>query len=84
MTLDDLRALIASGNFHHATVRVGRGRCWDGLYIYERASGADSFRGFKLAGSFSYGWGDRESPEMAAAHDLVRHAGPSFGSYGEG
>jgi hypothetical protein len=84
MTLDDLKALITSGNFHHATVRVGRGRCWDGLYIYEHAGGPGSFQDFKLAGSFSYGWGDSESPEMTAAYELVRQTGTSFGSYGQG
>jgi hypothetical protein len=82
MTLDNLRALIASGNFHHATVKVGQGRCWDGLYIYEKE--ANGFNGFKLAGSFAYGWENTEDPLMTAAYEIVKHTGVSFGSYGRG
>ncbi len=84
MTVDELRALIASGKFHHATVKSGQGRCWDGLYVYEAGDGPGYCRGFKLTGSFAYGWGDRESPDMTAAYDLVRGSGISFGAYGEG
>ena len=84
MTLDELRALIASGKFHHATAKLGRGRCWDGLYIYESGDGPGYCRGFKLTGSFPYGWGERESPEMTAAMELVKNTGWSFGAYGEG
>ncbi len=84
MTLDNLRDLITTGKFHHATVKIGRGRCWDGLYIYERGEGAGFFRGFRLVGSFPYGWGDTESPEMTAASNLVSGSGISFGAFGEG
>jgi hypothetical protein len=84
MTLTDLRELLTSGKFHHATVKLGRGRCWDGLYIYEKGEGVGSFRGYKLTGAIPYGWGDSESPEMTAAMELVKSTGWSFGAYGEG
>ena len=85
MTISELRELLASGQFHHATVKVGRGSCWDGLFIYAVETATHyRHRGFKLVGSFPYGWGDTESPEMTEAYELVRHTGTSFGSYGQG
>ena len=84
MTLDDLRDLIASGKFHHATVRNGRGRCWDGMYIYEAGNGPGFFRGFRLVGSFPIGWGDQEDPTMTAAYEMVKGSGVSSNAYGEG
>lgn len=84
MTLDDLRTLIDTGKFHHATVKVGLGRCWNGLYIYERGEGPGYFRGFRLAGFFPYGWEPQASPEFEAASDMVARFGTSFGSYGQG
>ena len=86
MTLEALKEMLANGSFHHATVKMGRGRCWDGLYIYEKATEAEGgFRGFKLTGSFSAGWDNYPNdPIFVAAQDLVHGTGVSFGSYGQG
>ena len=77
MTLNELKALRASGKFHHATYRE-HGTIWEGLYIYENAD--DGFRGFKLTASFS-----KNDPLLLdAAYAIVRNSGVSFGSYGNG
>lgn len=83
MTIQELQELLNSGEFHHATIKVSMGRCWDGLYIYAKDPN-NTFNGFKLVGSFAYGWEAAESPEMTAAYELVKHTGTSFGSYGNG
>ena len=78
--------MLTTGRFHHATVKLGRGRCWAGLYVYEKADGGPgSFRGYKLTGSFSAGWDNYPNdPTFIAAQDLVHGTGVSFGAYGEG
>ncbi len=83
MTLEQLRALIASGEFHHATMRIGRGRCWDGLYIYRKD--ANGFNGFALVDSFGY-WtaGSVEHKTQDEAYALVKNTGVSMGAYGQG
>lgn len=78
MTIDELKALRASGKFHHATYR-NEGSLWEGLWIYECAEGAGSFRGYRPAGAFY-----KDSPDLDAAHDLVRSTGVSLGAYGNG
>jgi hypothetical protein len=75
MTLDELRALLASDKFHHATYR-DHGTIWEGLYIYQQH---DGLRGFDIAGVFG-----KNSPDLDAAHAIVRHTGVSVGSYGNG
>lgn len=75
MTLEQLKALLESGQFHHATYR-NSGTLWEGLWIYVKC---DGFRGFGPAGSFL-----KDSPELDVAHELVRHTGISVGAYGRG
>jgi hypothetical protein len=75
MTLDELRALLASGEFHHATYR-NQGSLWEGLWIYK---GYDGLRGFHPAGCFG-----KDSPDLPAAEALVRGTGISVGAYGAG
>ncbi len=75
MNITELKALVDSGEFHHATYR-NQGSIWEGLYIYKRYHG---LRGFDVAGQFGKG-----SAELSAAHDLVAHTGVSVGEYGGG
>jgi hypothetical protein len=49
MTLEQLKALIESGQFHHATYRE-LGTIWEGLYIYAKE---DSSVGFQSVGCFN-------------------------------
>lgn len=76
MSLDELKALMANGQFHHATFR-DRDSIWEGLYIYRHK--ADGPRGFDLAGAFLKGNIDAE-----AAYELTRNTGISIGAYGQG
>jgi hypothetical protein len=76
MTLEQLRSLLDSGEFHHATYR-DIGKLWEGLNIYRKS--ATGFRGFEGIGIFP-----KDDPDLAAAHDLVWHTGVSVGSYGRG
>lgn len=76
MQLSELKRLVDSGEFHHATYR-NIGTLWEGLHIYRKA--ATGFRGFEGIGYFPKG-----DPELDAAHDLVRHTGVSVGAYGRG
>jgi hypothetical protein len=78
MTIDELKQLQASGEFHHATYR-DIGKCWEGLYIYRR--GPNGFRGFTLAGSFN-NYHRARNAECEAAMDLIK--GLHVGSYGNG
>lgn len=76
MTLAELKALRASGEFHHATYR-NHGTLHEGLWVYRKS--ATGFRGFELEGAFLKG-----DPELAAAEAEVRGTGVSVGAYGEG
>lgn len=83
MTLEQLKALRASGNFHHATYR-NVGTLWEGLWIYEKDEPPADWNGkwhpgFKPAGCFY-----KDSPELDAAYDEVRGTGVSLGRYGAG
>lgn len=75
MSLQELKDLMASGEFHHATFR-DRGTLWEGLWIYRKF---DGLRGFEPAGAFLKGNVDAEK-----AYKLVRGTGISVGSYGRG
>lgn len=77
MTIGQLKALIASGNFHHATMRIDSPSLWNGLWIYEKD---DVGRGFKPAGAFYNS--DRLAQDIA--YHLVRDSGVSMGAYGHG
>jgi hypothetical protein len=76
MKLEDLKELLESGRFHHATYR-NHGTLWEGLWIYEKDK--NGFRGFSLVGAFG-----KDSPDLEAAENMVRGTGVSFGAYGEG
>jgi hypothetical protein len=75
MNLNQLREMMASGQFHHATYR-DFGTLWEGLWIYRKY---DGLRGFEPAGMFS-----KDSPDQDAAFELVRGTGVSVGAYGQG
>ena len=77
MTLDQLKALMESGEFHHATYRQ-LGTIWEGLYIYVNDPDP-KWVGYRLVGSFNKSDGFAD-----AAYDLVRHTGVSLGSRGNG
>ena len=74
--IDVLRALLASGEFHHATYR-NQGTVWEGLHFYRRSE--SGFRGYDHAGCVG-----KNDPDLDAAHDLVAHTGISVGCYGGG
>ncbi len=76
MKPEELKLLIDAGKFHHATYR-NIGTLWEGLWIYSKSP--TGFRGFDLAGSFL-----KDSPDLNAAEELIRHTGISVGSYGQG
>lgn len=79
MKIAELKLLIDSGEFHHATYR-NLGNLWEGLYIYRKAH---TPMGFELAGGFN----KRMEPEaLDAAEELLRtlRVGVSLGSYGNG
>lgn len=75
MSLEELKRLMESGEFHHATYR-DKGTLWEGLWVYRRYNG---LRGFEPAGAFLKGNIDAE-----AAWELVRGTGVSVGAYGQG
>ena len=81
MTVEELKQLQESGEFHHATYR-NVGKCWEGLYVYVRATEEQGgFRGFKLYGSFNNYYPQR-NPECEKAMELVK--GLHVGSFGNG
>jgi len=74
--LEQLQALLASGEFHHATYR-NHGTLWEGLWIYRRQ--ADGFRGYVPAFAFQ-----KADPDLDAAFALTAKTGISVGAYGNG
>jgi len=77
MTLERLKELIASKQFHHATYRDSAGGLFEGLHIYVRDP--EGFRGYRHEGAFF-----KDSPELKAAEELVAGTAISVGAYGEG
>lgn len=77
MTLEQLKALLDSGEFHHATYR-NFGTLWEGLWIY-RKDYSPKWVGYEPAGCFA-----KDDPNLAAAEEMVRHTGISVGAYGRG
>jgi len=75
--LQQLRDLLDSGEFHHASYR-SQGSLWEGLWIYRKS--ATGFRGFETAGIAFM----KADPDLKAAEDMVRHTGVSVGAYGRG
>lgn len=81
MTLEELKSLQQSGEFHHATYR-DVGKCWEGLCIYVRATDEHGgSRGFKLYGRFTNYWRAR-NPECEKAMEMIK--GLHVGSFGNG
>jgi hypothetical protein len=76
MTIAELKTLMDSGDFHHATYR-NQGTLWEGLHIYARHS--QGFRGYEHAGAFL-----KDSPELKQASELTCGTGISLGAYGRG
>jgi hypothetical protein len=76
MTLEILKDLLTSGEFHHATYR-NHCTLWEGLWIYRKD--ANGFQGYVPAGAFF-----KDSNDLDAAHALVRKTGISLGAYGQG
>ena len=73
--LEQLKSLMDSGEFHHATYR-DQGTLWEGLWIYKRYNG---LRGFEPAICFG-----KNDPNLHAAEDMVRGTGVSLWAYGCG
>jgi hypothetical protein len=79
MTLDQLKTLMDSGEFHHATYRHDFAR---GLHIYAVAKPGNKlgFRGFEYVGYFS----EYDKELCDKAYEMTRKTGVSLGSYGQG
>lgn len=77
MTIEELKNLMVSGEFHHATMRVDFAR---GLHIYAKEP-ENKFNGFKPVGYFSSVYNKEECDK---AYDIVRNTGVSMGAYGCG
>lgn len=77
--INQLRALLASGDFHHATYRC-IGTVHEGLWFYRKDP--NGWLGYNVAGCVSK---LLDTPEdLDEAHRLVAHTGISVGSYGGG
>jgi len=76
--LRQLKDLLDSGEFHHATYR-DIGTLWEGLHFYRRAP--SGHRGFEYAGCIN---AKRDASVMDEAQKLVKGTGVSVGSYGKG
>lgn len=74
--IDTLRALLASGEFHHATYR-DLGTVWEGLWVYRKDG--DGFRGYVPATSVG-----KDDPDLDEAFRLCSGTGISVGKYGGG
>lgn len=79
MTIEQLKKLMDSGEFHHATYRTDFAR---GLHIYSKAKPNSGFRGFEYAGAFSEVCDHKHIIDKA--YNMVRNTGVSLGSYGNG
>lgn len=76
MTIQILKQLHDSGQFHHATYR-NIGKVWEGLYIYRKST--TGLRGFELAGCFN---AHMDKDALKEAESMIRRI--SVGSYGNG
>jgi hypothetical protein len=82
MTIEELKALRASGRFHHATYR-NQGTLWEGLWVYENDPPPPGWTkwhpGYRPVGAFF-----KDSPELEAACAELSGTGISLGRYGTG
>lgn len=76
MTLEQLKTLMDSGEFHHATMRTDFAR---GLHIYAKED--NKFNGFKPVGYFSSVYNKEECDK---AYEMTRKTGISINAYGRG
>jgi hypothetical protein len=74
--LIQLKQLLATSQFHHATYRC-QGTLWEGLWIYRKSD--TGLRGYDVATSFL-----KADQNLETAFELVRGTGISVGSYGRG
>lgn len=75
MTIEQLKMLLSSGHFHHATYRTDFAR---GLHIYRHALDGDiGFNGHDYVGMFS----EYDKELCDEAYRLVRKSGIYEGSY---
>ena len=73
MDIAELKGLLSSGHFHHATYRTDFSR---GLHVYRYSLDTDGAWGFQYVGMFS------ENDETCKeAYDLVRRSGVYEGAY---
>lgn len=77
MTIEELKKLMDSGEFHHATMRTDFAR---GLHIYANES-ENKFNGFKPVGYFSSVY---EKELCEEAYQITRKTGISMNAYGRG
>jgi hypothetical protein len=79
MNTNELKRLIDSGEFHHATYR-NLGNLWEGLYIYRKAANS---MGWELAWTFNRGM---EPEALDDAEMILRdfRVPVCLGSYGNG
>jgi hypothetical protein len=73
MTIEELKKLMSSGEFHHATMRTDFAR---GLHIYAKED--NKFNGFKPVGYFSSVY---NKEECERAYQITRNTGIYEGSY---
>lgn len=74
--IDALKALVDSGEFHHATYR-NQGTLWEGLWFYKRSEAG--FRGYEIVGCIL-----KDDPDLEDGWRLVKGTGVSLGCFGEG
>ena len=74
MDIAELKCLLSSGHFHHATYRTDFAR---GLHIYRYSLDTDGAWGFQYVGMFPEG--DKEV--CKEAYDLVSRTGVYEGAY---
>lgn len=74
--IDELRALIASGELHHATYR-NKGTVWEGIWFYPRDP--KGFRGYGIPGCVSV-----NDQDIEEAFRLLAGKGMHVGCYGGG
>lgn len=76
MILEELTALLDSGEFHHATYR-NQGTLWEGLWVYRNSD--KGFQGYEVAGCFPKGEEGEASRELS-----TRRIGTHVGAFGTG
>lgn len=77
--LENLKALIESGDLHHATYR-SKGTVWEGIWFYRRSSGPlATMHGFEIAGCVN-----KTDPDLEEAFQVLAGKGMHVGCFGGG